>query len=74
MVPTFYDSIEIARDRMVAKFHRRAQQRIGLLAFLQTFAEAILTLLLVRVLYRLVMKLFTRRSGANALSPAAEPL
>lgn len=74
VVPTFYDSIEIARDRMVAKFHRRAQNRIGLLAFLQTFAEAILTLLLVRVLYRLVMKLFARRSGANTLAPAAEPL
>ena len=74
VVPTFYDSIEIARDRMVAKFHRRAQHRIGLLAFLQTFAEAILTLLLVRVLYRLVMKLFARRSGANTLAAAAEPL
>ncbi|MBK9571489.1 MAG: efflux RND transporter permease subunit [Rhodoferax sp.] len=71
VVPTFYDSIEIARDRMVAKFQLRAQHRMGLLAFLQTFAEAILTLLLVRVVYRLVMKLFARRSASSAPVPAA---
>ncbi len=74
VVPTFYDSIEIARDRMVAKFQRRAQHRLGLLAFLQTFAEAVLTLLMVRVVYRLVMKLFARRSASSAPMPAAEPV
>ena len=57
MVPTFYDSIEISRDRMVAKFHRRAEKRPVLLAFLQTFFEALFTLLLLRFCYRMVMKL-----------------
>jgi HAE1 family hydrophobic/amphiphilic exporter-1 len=26
VVPTFYDSIEIARDRALAKYHRRAER------------------------------------------------
>ncbi|MBW8898998.1 MAG: efflux RND transporter permease subunit, partial [Massilia sp.] len=49
VVPTFYDSIEIARDRMVAKFLRRADRYTALPAFLVTFVEAILTLILVRL-------------------------
>ena len=56
MVPTFYDSIEISRDRMVAKFKRRLEKRHVLLAFLQTFFEALFTLLLLRFFYRMVMK------------------
>jgi hydrophobe/amphiphile efflux-1 (HAE1) family protein len=62
VVPTFYDSIEISRDRMLAKFWQRTQRRNGLLAFLLTFAEAILTLLGVRMLYRVVRKLPLGRS------------
>ena len=60
VVPTFYDSIEIARDRMFAKFHRRCEHQNGLLAFLQTFAEAILALLGVRFLYRGGLRLMGR--------------
>jgi len=60
VVPTFYDSIEIARDRAVAKFHWRAERRNPLLAFVLTFVEALLTLLLVRVAYRSVKKLYAR--------------
>ncbi|MEN9396944.1 MAG: hypothetical protein RLZ81_1474 [Pseudomonadota bacterium] len=71
VVPTFYDSIEIARDRMAAKFRLRAQRRVAVLAFLQTMGEAILTLLLVRVLYRTVMRLLARRPGAGAIGAAA---
>jgi hydrophobe/amphiphile efflux-1 (HAE1) family protein len=56
VVPTFYDSIEIARDRMVAKFGRRAERYHALPAFLMTFVEAILTLTFVRLVYRLVMR------------------
>jgi hypothetical protein len=52
VVPTFYDSIEIARDRMVAKFRRRAETGNPALAFGKTFVEAFLTLLGVRALYR----------------------
>ena len=50
VVPTFYDSIEISRDRMVAKFNLRADRSNGLFAFVLTFVEAILTLLGVRLL------------------------
>lgn len=57
VVPTFYDSIEIARDRMVAKFQRRAQARPVALAFLTTLVEALLTLLGVRALWRLLARL-----------------
>jgi len=56
VVPTFYDSIEIARDRMVAKFHRRAARFTALPAFVMTFVEAILTLVLVRLVFRLIVK------------------
>jgi len=56
VVPTFYDSIEIARDRMVAKFHRRAVRYTALPAFVMTFVEAILTLVLVRLVFRLIVK------------------
>jgi hydrophobe/amphiphile efflux-1 (HAE1) family protein len=63
VVPTFYDSIEIARDRMFAKFHRRAGRMVAVLAFLMTFVEAILTLLLVRLVYRLSVKLFQLITG-----------
>jgi hydrophobe/amphiphile efflux-1 (HAE1) family protein len=56
VVPTFYDSIEIAHDRMVAKFHRRAARYHVLPAFAMTFVEAILTLTFVRLVYRLLVK------------------
>jgi HAE1 family hydrophobic/amphiphilic exporter-1 len=76
VVPTFYDSIEIAHDRMVAKFNRRAERRSGaLVAFLQTFLEAILTLTLVRFVFRLIIKgyqLVTRgRRPSGGLPPGA---
>ena len=52
VVPTFYDSIEITRDRAVAKFHRRAQARNVFVAFVLTLVEALLALLLLRWAYR----------------------
>ena len=60
VVPTFYDSIEISRDRMVAKFRRRAEQMNGLFAFVMTFIEAILALLLVRLSFRVAAGLAAR--------------
>jgi len=53
VVPTFYDSIEIARDRARAKFQKRAERWSTLPAFVLTLVEAVLTLVLVRLLYRL---------------------
>jgi hypothetical protein len=57
VVPTFYDSIEIARDRMVAKFGRRAERFTALPAFVMTFVEAILALTFVRLVYRSIVRL-----------------
>ncbi len=54
VVPTFYDSIEITRDRAVAKFKRRAEDGNALLAFVFTLAEALLALLLLRWVYRML--------------------
>jgi hydrophobic/amphiphilic exporter-1 (mainly G- bacteria), HAE1 family len=54
VIPTFYDSIETSRDRAVAKWQRRSEKRGALLAFLQTFGEALLTLVFVRFVYRLI--------------------
>ena len=75
VVPTFYDSIEIARDRMVAKYGRRAVRLNPLFAFLMTFVEAILTLTLVRLLFRLVLKgfRFATGRGRTIAAPAVAP-
>ena len=52
VIPSFYDSIEIARDRAIAKFHRREQRWTALPAFVVTLLEAIMTLLLMRFIWR----------------------
>ena len=72
VIPTFYDSIEIARDRAIAKFRRRAERWNPALAFVTTLVEAFLTLILVRFVYRSVVRLLARlgRRGAGASIPA----
>jgi hypothetical protein len=69
VVPTFYDSIEITKDSMIAKFHARSERWNTVVAFLMTFVEAILALTFVRLVYRLLKKLFVlagRRQAAAA--------
>jgi HAE1 family hydrophobic/amphiphilic exporter-1 len=56
VVPTFYDSIEISRDRAIAKFHAREARMNPFFAFVLTLLEAILTLVGIRSLYRLGAK------------------
>ena len=70
VVPTFYDAIEIARDRAVAKFQRRAQRGLPFVAFCVTLAEAMLTILGLRALYRLARRPFRRRSMPAQPNPA----
>jgi hydrophobic/amphiphilic exporter-1 (mainly G- bacteria), HAE1 family len=67
VVPAFYDSIEVAHDRMLAKFHLRSSQRPAFVAFLLTFGEALLTLLTVRWFYRNARRLL----GRGAVAPVA---
>jgi multidrug efflux pump subunit AcrB len=56
MIPTFYDSIEIARDRLADKFQRRSKQRGTGISLVLTALEILLTLLLVRFVYRLLKR------------------
>ena len=56
VIPSFYDSIETSRDRAVAKFHGRSQRWNPLLAFVVTLLEALLTLLFVRFVWRLLVR------------------
>jgi len=55
VVPSFYDSIEIARDHMFAKYGRRQDTMNPFFAFVLTFIEAILTLTLLRFAFRGVL-------------------
>jgi hydrophobe/amphiphile efflux-1 (HAE1) family protein len=57
VVPSFYDSIEIAKDKMWAKMQRRSTRYNQIFALFVTLFEAVLTLILVRLVYRLIMKL-----------------
>jgi multidrug efflux pump subunit AcrB len=66
VVPSFYDSIEVAHDRMLAKFRRRQGQRNTAIAFGLTFVEALLTLVGIRAAYRGVSRLRGRSGAAPA--------
>ena len=70
VVPTFYDSIEIARDRMLAKYGRRAARWNALPAFVMTFVEAILTLTFVRLVYRTIVRIGRFVIGRGKTVPA----
>ncbi|MBC7502515.1 MAG: efflux RND transporter permease subunit [Herminiimonas sp.] len=60
VVPTFYDSIEVSRDRAIATYQRRASHGNSFVAFVVTFIEGVLALLLIRFAYRLLMRLARR--------------
>jgi len=64
VIPSFYDSIELSRDRMIAKYKRRESRMPALFAFVLTFGEAIVTLIGLRALWRLLLRLVGRvRNG-----------
>jgi len=69
IVPTFYDSIEIARDRALAKFQRRVPRFTVLGAFVMTLIEAVLALVLVRFVFRLIVKAGRFATGRRATEP-----
>jgi len=72
VIPSFYDSIEIARDRALAKFHARSERWNPFYAFVVTFVEGLLTLLLLRAVWRLIKRAFGGRAPA-VLQPAPRP-
>ncbi|HSC01197.1 MAG TPA: hypothetical protein VLE45_14865, partial [Burkholderiaceae bacterium] len=53
VIPSFYDSIEIWRDRALAKFRRRVQAWHPAPAFVVTLLEALATLVGLRFVWRL---------------------
>ena len=71
VIPSFYDSIEISRDRAVAKFLAREARWNPFFAFVATFAEALLTLMLLRFVWRMAMRLWARIAGRR---PRQAPL
>ena len=68
VVPSFYDSIEIARERAAAKFHARAEYGNPFLAFLITAGEVLATLGFMRFFFRVGRSTF----GLN--TPAEHPV
>ncbi len=69
VIPTFYDSIEISRERAIAKFHRREERMNPFFAFVLTIGEALLTIVFVRFIFRLVRRLFG--GGPVSMPPAS---
>jgi hypothetical protein len=67
-VPSFYDSIEINVERMSLKFRARATMGNPVVAFLATAGEWLMTMLLMRFIYRLM------RWIANMDSPPDHPV
>jgi HAE1 family hydrophobic/amphiphilic exporter-1 len=52
VIPCFYDSIEMMRERMLARFSRRAARFTAVGAFVMTLAEFVAFLTCVRFVYR----------------------
>jgi len=73
VIPSFYDSIEIARDRMVAKFQRRAERFNHFTAFVLTFVEALLALVMVRFVWRLLVWVVRKLLGRGRPPVAPTP-
>jgi predicted RND superfamily exporter protein len=69
VVPSFYDSIEINRERAALKFHARAALYNPFLAFMATLGEALVTLVFLRFFYRLI-----RWLTLNAHTPREHPV
>jgi HAE1 family hydrophobic/amphiphilic exporter-1 len=74
VVPTFYDSIEISRDRAIAKYHAREARWNPFVAFVLTLAEAILALAGIRAAFRMLKRVARRLSRRGGPRPAAEPV
>jgi HAE1 family hydrophobic/amphiphilic exporter-1 len=77
VIPTFYDSIEIARDHAIASYRERALRWNPFFAFVVTVGESLLAMLGVRAAYRsvrwLMAKLLRRGPRVQASTTALNP-
>jgi HAE1 family hydrophobic/amphiphilic exporter-1 len=71
VIPSFYDSIEIARERAKLKAAARAELYNPFLAFLATLGEALLTLTFMRFLYRATRWLLNMQPVEHPVERAA---
>ncbi len=73
VVPSFYDSIENARDHAFAKFSARALRWNFAAAFVATLLEALAVLVGARAVWRLLARLlgWVRRRGGGSVPPTA---
>jgi HAE1 family hydrophobic/amphiphilic exporter-1 len=70
VIPSFYDSIEISRDRALAKFHAREVRWNPFFAFVVTLVEALFTLVLLRALWRVAKRALGFLARRARLAPA----
>ncbi|HEX5686783.1 MAG TPA: efflux RND transporter permease subunit [Ideonella sp.] len=73
VVPSFYDSIEIKRDHMIEKFHRRSQRWNTAIGFLLTFLEFLAFITFLRLFWRIGRWALGRLTGRHAGPPVATP-
>jgi HAE1 family hydrophobic/amphiphilic exporter-1 len=71
VVPSFYDSIEISRERAAAKFHARAELGNPFIAFVMTLVEALFTIVFARAIFRGLRKLFRIQPPVHPVVRAA---
>ncbi|MBL8327224.1 MAG: efflux RND transporter permease subunit [Rubrivivax sp.] len=74
VIPSFYDSIEVSRDRMLAKYQRREARWNPVVAGVLTFFESVFTLTLLRALWRGLAAVVQRvRPGGSQDTARATP-
>jgi HAE1 family hydrophobic/amphiphilic exporter-1 len=66
VVPSFYDSIELKREHLFAKFHAREARWNTATSVLVTALEVLMTLLLLRMVYRSVLRARAWTAKRNA--------
>ncbi|MBC3933885.1 efflux RND transporter permease subunit [Undibacterium rugosum] len=69
VVPTFYDSIEIAKDGIRRKIRLRSERFHSVIAIAMTMVEAVLTLCGLRMIWRGLLKLL-QLLGRKTIKPA----
>jgi hydrophobic/amphiphilic exporter-1 (mainly G- bacteria), HAE1 family len=73
VIPSFYDSIEIKRDHMIEKFHRRSERWNPFVGFVLTFLEFLAFVTFLRLFWRIGRWLLRKATGRGPTSAAAMP-